>query len=45
MAVLLKATHPDTGKALGTAECDVSRDAKVQSLKPGVKDLPNATPP
>ena len=27
-------------KPLGTAECDVSRDATVQSLKPGVKDLP-----
>jgi hypothetical protein len=40
MAVLLQATDPDSGKPLGTAECDVSRDAKVQSLKPGVRDLP-----
>lgn len=40
MAVLLKATDPDTGKPLGSAECDVSPDAKVQSLKPGVRDLP-----
>lgn len=39
MAVLLTATDPDTGKPLGTAECDVSPDAKVQALKPGVKDL------
>lgn len=40
MAVLLQATEPDTGKPLGTAECDVSPDAKVNSLKPGVKGLP-----
>ena len=40
MAVLLRATDPDSGKPLGTAECDVSPDARVQSLKPGVKNLP-----
>lgn len=40
MAVLLQAADPETGKTLGTAECDVSPDAKVSSLKPGVKDLP-----
>jgi hypothetical protein len=40
MAVLLQASDPDNGKPLGTAECDVSPDAKVNSLKPGVKNLP-----
>jgi hypothetical protein len=45
MAVLLKASDPDSGKLLGTAECDVSPDSKVQSLKPGVKDLPLGTTP
>ena len=46
MSVILQATDPDTGKSLGTAQCDVSPDAKVRSLKPGVKDLPgNPTPP
>jgi hypothetical protein len=40
MAVLLQAADPDTGKPLGTAECDVSANAKVNSLKPGVKNLP-----
>jgi hypothetical protein len=40
MAVLLQATDPNTGKSLGIAECDVSPDAKVSSLKSGVKDLP-----
>lgn len=40
MAVLLQATDPETRKPLGTAECDVSPNAKVTSLKPGVKALP-----
>jgi hypothetical protein len=40
MSVLLKATDAATGETLGTAECDVSRDAKVQSLKPDATDLP-----
>jgi hypothetical protein len=39
MAVILKATNADTGKALGTAECDVTPRAEVVSLTPGTKDL------
>lgn len=40
MSVLLKATDAGTGETLGTAECDVSRDATVQSLTPGATNLP-----
>lgn len=40
MAVLLKATDADTGKTLGTAECDVKPNAQVVSLRPGAKYLP-----
>jgi hypothetical protein len=33
MSILLKAADADTGKTLGTAECDVTPDAKVVSLE------------
>jgi hypothetical protein len=39
MAVLLTATDAKTGAFLGTAECDVTPNAKVTELRPGAKDL------
>ncbi|HUN75329.1 MAG TPA: hypothetical protein VMU40_12525 [Steroidobacteraceae bacterium] len=39
MAVLLEASDPASGRALGSAECDVSPSARVISLRPGAKEL------
>jgi len=39
MAVLLSAASVASGKTLGTAECDVSPNARVLALRPGAKAL------
>jgi len=39
MAVLLEASDPANGRALGSAECDVSPSARVIWLRPGATEL------